>query len=58
MAVKETGDTQAYFMDSSISGQDGPNPVLRLATLPGKVGLSCLHVPGMTICITREFDIL
>ena len=31
-AVEETGDTQVYFVGSCVSGRDGPNPVLRLAT--------------------------
>jgi len=54
VTAKETSDTQVYY--SSTSGQDGPNPVLWLATQAGKVGLPC--PPGMAICITQEFDIL
>ena len=41
-----------YYMGSSVSGQDQPNPALWLATRAGKMELSCLL--GITRCVPQE----
>ena len=48
------GITLPYYMASSVSGQDEPNPALELAIRAGKMALSCPL--GITRCPARKIS--